>query len=108
MMAVLVDVGSLDEFADGAARRVAVGSERVAVVRLGDDLYAIADTCSHANVSLAEGEVDRDEKTLECWKHGSAFSLVDGEPCSLPAIRPVATYDVVVDDGRVLIQVERS
>jgi len=102
-MAVRVDVGALDDFVDGQARRVEVGSEPVAVVRLGDDLYAIGDTCSHANVSLSEGEVDRAERTLECWKHGSAFGLADGQPTSLPATRPVPVYDVVVDDGRVLI-----
>ena len=102
-MALRVDVGALDDFVDGRARRVEVGSEPVAVVRLGDDLYAIGDTCSHANVSLSEGEVDRAERTLECWKHGSAFGLADGQPTSLPATRPVPVYDVVVDDGRVLI-----
>ena len=102
-MAVRVDVGALDDFVDGAARRVEVGSRSVAVVRLGDDLYALGDTCSHANVSLSEGEVDRAERTLECWKHGSAFSLLDGQPCSLPATRPVEVFDVVVDDGRVYI-----
>jgi 3-phenylpropionate/trans-cinnamate dioxygenase ferredoxin subunit len=102
-MAVRVDVGAIDDFADGEARRVEVGSQPVAVVRLGDDLYAIGDTCSHANVSLSEGEVDRAERTLECWKHGSAFSLTDGEPCSLPATRAVPVFDVLVDDGRVYI-----
>jgi 3-phenylpropionate/trans-cinnamate dioxygenase ferredoxin subunit len=102
-MAVRVDVGAIDDFVDGEARRVEVGSEPVAVVRLGDDLYAIGDTCSHANVSLSEGEVDRAERTLECWKHGSAFGLTDGEPCSLPATRPVPVYDVHVEGGRVYI-----
>lgn len=102
-MAVRVEVGVLDDFVDGQARRVEVGAQPVAVVRLGDDLYAIGDTCSHANVSLSEGEVDRVERTLECWKHGSAFGLADGEPCSLPATRPVPTFDVLVEEGRVFI-----
>jgi 3-phenylpropionate/trans-cinnamate dioxygenase ferredoxin subunit len=102
-MAVRVDVGALDEFVDGQARRVEVGSQPVAVVRLGDDLYAIGDTCSHANVSLSEGEVDRSERTLECWKHGSAFELATGEPCSLPATRPVDVFDVLVEGGRVYL-----
>jgi 3-phenylpropionate/trans-cinnamate dioxygenase ferredoxin subunit len=75
-------------------------------VRLDDDLYAIGDRCTHQDVSLSEGEVDRDERTLECWKHGSAFSLLDGEPTSLPAVRPVPTYTVTVSDGRVLLHVE--
>lgn len=101
MTAVRVDVGALDDFVDGKATRVDVGGQPVAVVRLDDDLYAIGDTCTHANVSLSEGEVDRAERTLECWKHGSAFGLTDGQPCSLPATRPVPVFDVVVDGGRV-------
>jgi len=102
-MGVRVDVGPVEEFPDGEARRVLVGAAPVAVVRLGDDLYAIGDTCTHANVSLAEGEIDRSERTLECWKHGSAFSLLDGQPCSLPATRPVEVFEVEVVDGRVLL-----
>ena len=102
-MAVRVDVGALDDFADGQARKVEVGDQPVAVVRLGDDLYAIGDTCTHADVSLSEGEVDASEQTLECWKHGSAFGLVDGQPTSLPATRPVPTFDVHVDEGRVYV-----
>jgi 3-phenylpropionate/trans-cinnamate dioxygenase ferredoxin component len=99
-----VDIGALEDFADGEARKVEVDGRPVAVVRLGGDVYAIGDTCTHANVSLSEGEVDADERTLECWKHGSAFSLETGEPTSLPATRPVGVYTVTVEDGRVLLR----
>jgi 3-phenylpropionate/trans-cinnamate dioxygenase ferredoxin component len=106
-----VDIGALDDFTEGIPRRVELdggveGCDAVAVVRIDDDLYAIGDRCTHQDISLSEGEVDRDERTLECWKHGSAFSLVDGEPLSLPAVRPVPTYTVIVSDGRVLLHVE--
>jgi 3-phenylpropionate/trans-cinnamate dioxygenase ferredoxin subunit len=78
----------------------------VAVVRIGDDVYAIGDTCSHADVSLSEGEVWCDEKELECWKHGSTFSLVTGEPSTLPATQPVPVYVARVANGMVEIDVE--
>ena len=111
MSVTTVDIGALDDFAEGLPRRVELdgdihGSDAVAVVRIDDDLYAIGDRCTHQDISLSEGEVDRDERTLECWKHGSAFSLVDGEPLSLPAVRPVPTYTVTVSDGRVQLHVE--
>ena len=64
----------------------------VAVVRIDDDVYAIGDVCSHANVSLSEGEVWCDEQELECPKHGSTFSLETGEPVTLPATQPVPVY----------------
>ena len=61
------------------------------------------DTCSHAEVSLAEGMVDTDECALECWKHGSLFSLESGEALTLPATRPVPTYVVRVDGDDVFV-----
>jgi len=99
----------LDELGDGEARRFDVEAgglaHQVAVVRLGGDLYALGDTCSHADYSLAEGEVDAEEGTIECWKHGSLFCLSTGAAETLPAIRPVPVYDVGVEDGQVWLEV---
>lgn len=96
----------LDELVDGGARRFDVAGRSVAVVRIGDRAYAIGDVCSHADVSLSEGEVDVDACELECVKHGSAFSLTTGEPLTLPATQPVPVYDVAVVDGDVVLTVE--
>ena len=98
-------VGALAEIAEGAAHRVEVDGHVLALVRIGDDVYAIGDRCSHQDISLSEGEVLADERTLECWKHGSAFSLETGEPTSLPATRPVPVYEVRVVDGQVEVVV---
>ena len=91
----------LDELTPGSVRRVMVDGVAVAVVRIDDDVYAISDVCSHANVSLSEGEVWCDEKELECPKHGSTFSLETGEAITLPATQPVAVYRAQVVDGQV-------
>jgi 3-phenylpropionate/trans-cinnamate dioxygenase ferredoxin component len=92
---------ALDELGDGEARRFDVDDRRLAVVRLGSDVYVIGDRCSHADVSLSEGEVEPDDKTIECWKHGSTFSLLDGQPLCLPATQPVPVYEARVVDGQV-------
>jgi len=94
---------ALSELADAVAHQVDVGGCPVALVRLGDTVHAIGDTCSHAEVSLAEGIVDTDECALECWKHGSLFSLESGEALTLPATRPVPTYVVRVDGDDVFV-----
>lgn len=96
----------LDDLVDGGARRFDVGDRRIAVVRIGAQAYAIGDTCSHADVSLSEGEVDVASREIECWKHGSAFSLETGEPQTLPAIQPVPVYAVAVVDGAVVLTME--
>jgi 3-phenylpropionate/trans-cinnamate dioxygenase ferredoxin component len=93
----------LDELAPGTAQRFDVGRYRIAVVRIGDDVYAIGDTCTHQNISLAEGEIDEDERTIECWKHGSEFSLETGEALTLPATKAEPVYDVRVDDGEIVV-----
>ena len=94
---------ALDGLTSGAASRVMVGDVAVAVVRIDDDVYAIGDVCSHANVSLSGGEVFTDEREIECPQHGSTFSLMTGEACTLPATQPVPVFDVVVADGMVTI-----
>ena len=104
-MPTVVSVGPLEDLAPGTARKVEVGGRMVALVRIGDDVYAIGDTCSHANVSLSEGEILEGEREIECWKHGSTFSLVTGEPLTLPATQPVPVYDVRVEDGEIVVVV---
>ncbi|EQD68536.1 Rieske (2Fe-2S) domain protein, partial [mine drainage metagenome] len=92
-----IALGTVEEFEVGKARSVEVGGHRIAIVRIGDDFYAIGDKCSHADYALSEGEVYSQEKELECWKHGSTFSLVTGKPTTLPATRAVPVYDVHVE-----------
>lgn len=92
---------ALAEIDPGTARRFDVAGHRIAVVRIDDEVYAIGDRCSHQNVSLAEGEVHCEEREIECWKHGSTFSLLTGEPQALPATKPVPVYEARVVDGQI-------
>ena len=68
-----VTVFPLDELPSGTARKVEIAGISVAVVRIDDDVYAIGDVCTHAEVSLSEGEVWCNEREIECPKHGSTF-----------------------------------
>lgn len=99
----MTPVCAIDELASGEARRFVVNGTPVAVVRIDDAVYAIGDICSHANVSLADGEVWCDELGLECPRHSSTFSLETGVPSTLPATQPVPVYEATVVDGQVMI-----
>lgn len=101
MSGEVVPVCALEELKSGTVRQVIAGEHRIALVRIDDDVYAIGDRCSHQDVSLSEGEVLCEDKQLECWKHGSAFSLEDGTPHALPATRPVPVYAARVVDGQI-------
>jgi 3-phenylpropionate/trans-cinnamate dioxygenase ferredoxin subunit len=91
------------DLGSGEARRFEVAGHRIALVRIGDDFYAIGDVCSHEDYSLSEGEVWADECELECPQHGSMFDLKTGEPRSLPATTPVPVYDIALDGDDVVV-----
>ncbi len=94
----------LSDLPDVGAVQVKVDGRPISVVRAEDgSLHAIDDICTHANVSLSEGEVE--DCTIECWLHGSRFDLLTGEPTSLPATVPVAVYAVTVEGDDVLVDV---
>jgi len=98
-----VRIAALSDLPEGRGVRVDVGGHQVAVFRIGDDVYAIGDRCSHAEASLAEGELfDHD---VECPRHGSEFDVRTGVPDSLPATKPVPVFDVAVEDGAVFLGV---
>ncbi|WP_024355861.1 non-heme iron oxygenase ferredoxin subunit [Leucobacter chironomi] len=95
-------VAALSELVQDQATRVVVDDVPIALVLDGQgEVHAIGDTCTHGQISLAEGFVEDD--TLECWAHGSAFSLRTGYPQNLPAYEPVPVYVVEIEDGDVYI-----
>ncbi len=100
-MTTPVRIAALDELPHGRGVRVDIGRHRIAVFRIGDDVYAIGDRCSHAEASLAEGEVFDAE--VECPRHGSEFDLTTGAPATLPETQPVPVYTVRVDSGDVML-----
>jgi 3-phenylpropionate/trans-cinnamate dioxygenase ferredoxin subunit len=91
----------------GEARQVIVEGQEVCLANLGEDGFrAIGDLCSHAEAQLHEGEVDVEEATIECPRHGSLFDLNTGKPRSLPATLPVAAYTVTTQGDDILIEVK--
>jgi 3-phenylpropionate/trans-cinnamate dioxygenase ferredoxin component len=96
---------ALADVPEGTAHQVVVDGHPIAVVRCGGDVYAVGDICSHQRISLSEGEVMCDTKQIECWKHGSAFDLVTGEPHALPATKPVPVFPVTVEGDDVYVEV---
>ncbi|ACL39823.1 non-heme iron oxygenase ferredoxin subunit [Pseudarthrobacter sp. SL88] len=86
------------------ALRILIDDYPVAVVRdsMGD-IHAIGDTCSHADISLSEGDVEG--CAIECWGHGSQFDLRSGQPLQLPAYDPVPVFAIELDGDDVYVDV---
>jgi 3-phenylpropionate/trans-cinnamate dioxygenase ferredoxin subunit len=103
-MADAVRLCSRSDLEPGTARRFDIDGDRVALVRIHDEFFCVADRCSHEDYSLSEGEVLEDECEIECWKHGSTFDLRTGAACSLPATKPVPVYRVSVVGDDVMVE----
>jgi 3-phenylpropionate/trans-cinnamate dioxygenase ferredoxin subunit len=104
---MLVEVGRTTDVPEGEVRRFVANRIEIAVANLGEGIFlAVDDICSHAEASLSEGEVDVDDETIECPRHGSVFDLRSGRPRSLPATLPVVTFTVKVEGDALLIELE--
>ncbi|MFJ9695701.1 non-heme iron oxygenase ferredoxin subunit [Kitasatospora sp. NPDC101183] len=97
---------ALSDLQEDVPKRVDLNGVPVAVVRTDEGVFAINDVCSHANVSLSEGEVE--DCMIECWLHGSSFDLRSGKPSGLPATKPVAVYPVKIEGDDVLVSVNQE
>ena len=85
-----------------SAVRVVIDDQPIALVKdSAGQIFAIGDTCTHGDISLSEGFVEDD--TLECWAHGSRFSLTTGAALTLPAYEPVPIFTVTIVDGDIYI-----
>ena len=93
---------NLDDLTPGKPKRIEVDDESVCVARIGDEVFAISDTCSHSAASLSEGDIT--EYRIECWLHGAEFDLRTGSALTPPAVEAVASYDVVRDGQSITIQ----
>ncbi|WHT22208.1 non-heme iron oxygenase ferredoxin subunit [Crossiella sp. CA-258035] len=92
----------LAELADGKPYGTEVDGTPVVLVRLGEQVHALHDVCSHAEVTLSDGgEVS--DGAIECWLHGAGFDLCTGEPLTPPASDPIDVYAVSVREGEVYV-----
>lgn len=83
--------------------RLEKNGQAVCVTRVGQEVFAVADTCTHAEASLAEGDITGFK--IECWLHGAEFDLRSGEALTLPATQSLKTYAVHVDGDSVTIEI---
>ena len=99
-------VAELSALTPGIPHRVDLDGTPLSIVLEGGEVFAIHDTCSHQEYSLAEGMVF--DCQIECALHGSMFDLRTGAPESLPATEPVPVFAVEVDGEAVLVDLDQQ
>ena len=98
------EVATLEEFADTDRKLVDLGGlTQVGIFKEGEEFFAVSAWCSHQRMSIMNGPVDDGE--IMCPLHGARFCLKTGENMSLPAVKPIASYPLRIDDGKILIKV---
>ena len=105
-MTEFVKVASLSEIPDDEAKQVEVRGRKLALRKVGDEVYAIADICTHEHAYLSEGFCEGYE--IECPLHGSIFDVRSGEVKSLPATQDLETYPVKIEGDEVLVGMEET
>jgi 3-phenylpropionate/trans-cinnamate dioxygenase ferredoxin component len=100
-----LDVGPVEELPPGSVKIVVAGSITIGVYNLGGEFYAIEDRCSHDDGPLCEGEFDPEDGYAICPRHGAHIDIRNGRPLTLPAVLPVDTFPVRVDNGMVKVEV---
>jgi 3-phenylpropionate/trans-cinnamate dioxygenase ferredoxin subunit len=93
---------SFASLVSGKPVRIEKDGESICVARIGNEVFAIGDTCSHSDASLSEGDIT--DYKIECWLHGAEFDLRSGEALTPPAVMPVQKYSVRVDGDSVTIE----
>jgi 3-phenylpropionate/trans-cinnamate dioxygenase ferredoxin subunit len=94
-----VEVGRIEDVPPGHAGRVEIGDVPVAIFNIDGEFFCVDDTCTHAEASLSDGDLDISRCAIECPLHGSAFDLRTGDPLSLPAVEPVHVHHIDTSDG---------
>ena len=105
-MPQVIDVCPLSQLQPGERRLVEWEDLEIGLFNCSGTVYAIEDRCSHDDGSLIEGELDEQACTIECPRHGSLFDIRTGKPKTLPAYVPIDTFNVIIEDETIKLEVE--
>jgi 3-phenylpropionate/trans-cinnamate dioxygenase ferredoxin subunit len=92
---------SFDSLIDGKPVAIDLNGKAVCVTRVGDEVFAVADTCTHSDASLSEGEVNGFK--IECWLHGAEFDLRSGAALTPPATQALQSFKVQRNGNQLVI-----
>lgn len=97
-------VASLGDLPESAPVAVELSTgEALCLIRVGGEVYAFEDRCSHADFPLSDGEMV-DDHAIECSLHGAQFDVRTGEAIEAPASESLSLYEVMLQDGDVLVR----
>jgi 3-phenylpropionate/trans-cinnamate dioxygenase ferredoxin subunit len=97
-------VARVEDIAVGEVKGFQVGFDKIAVCNTGEGFYAVIDECTHESLPLSEGRLKKN--ILICPHHGARFDVTTGAVTHAPAIVPVQTFEVKVENGEIFVNLE--
>ncbi len=94
---------NLDQLSPGKPMRIEKDGKSICVAKIGDEVFAVDDICTHSDASLSEGDIT--DFKIECWLHGAEFDLRTGQALTLPAVQALETYAVKIDGNSVTVEI---
>lgn len=99
-----VEVAQVAEFEATDRKLVDLGGlNQIGLFKVNGEFFAVSAWCSHQKTSIVHGDITGHE--IECPLHGARFDLRNGRHTCLPAVRPIASYPVRIDSGRIYVKV---
>ena len=95
-------VALISEIPSGGRLSILVDDIPSLLIRVGDELFAVEDVCSHDGQPLTNGPVE--SCSITCPRHGAKFDLRTGQPLCMPAIEPISTFEVQLRDGEIYVR----
>ena len=95
---------NLDQLSPGKPMRIEKDGKSICVAKIGDEVFAVDDICTHSDASLSEGDIT--DFKIECWLHGAEFDLRTGQALTLPAVQALETYAVKIDGNSVTVEIQ--
>jgi nitrite reductase/ring-hydroxylating ferredoxin subunit len=106
MTDTIVSLCATSEIPENSVKSFEVGDNVIAVYNVGGAFYATDNECTHGAASLADGILEDD--VIECTLHFGAFNVKTGEAVQTPCFTPLRTYKVMVENGRIHVDLDKT
>jgi nitrite reductase/ring-hydroxylating ferredoxin subunit len=106
MADAIVKLCATSDVPENSVKSFEVGTNVIAVYNVGGQFYATDNECTHGAASLAEGILEDD--VIECTLHFGAFNVKTGEAVQAPCFTALRTYKVMVENGEVKVDLDKT
>ena len=101
-MSDFVPVASFSALSDPGRQLVEVDDRLIVLFRVGKDVFALDDVCTHDGGPLGEGELE--DHTIACPRHGAKFDVRTGKALTMPATQPTVAHEVKIVGDDIMVR----